>query len=137
MLKVGTSPLTVGRWGCTITCISMLSDYFGSYKSPAELAQNANLFTSDGLVIWNRLDFQNMKFVTRMYGDNEASIKESLRDPNKAVLLQVDNGQHWILPTRETYVANDYLAVDPWTAKFCAAKGDYRNVTGSAHFMRK
>ena len=30
-LKLGESNLTINRWGCTTTALSMLSDYFQSY----------------------------------------------------------------------------------------------------------
>ncbi len=49
---LGSSSLTMGRFGCTTTCLSMLSDYFRGYISPIQIAHNANNYTKDGLVVW-------------------------------------------------------------------------------------
>lgn len=141
--KLGNSTLTVGRYGCTTVCISMLSDYFGSPMTPNQIANSKTWYTNDGLILWNMLSFKKMKVerlangnVKRLFGRDDAEIKKSLDDPNKGVILQVNDGAHWILPIRKTWFTNDYHCVDPWTGKTCTAIGDYKNITGSAHFMR-
>ena len=104
--KLGASTLTIGRFGCTTTCISMLSDYFGCYKSPLEIAHNASNYTPDGLVVWSRLMFARMQFVRRDRTFDAAAIADSIKDPNKAVMLEVNNGQHWVVAIRKTLFGN-------------------------------
>jgi len=135
--KLGNSFLTVGRFGCTTACLSMVSDYFGSFVSPLDLAKNQKLYNLRGEVIWKELNFKTMKFVQRMRGRNDPAILASLKDPNGAVILQVNYGQHWIVPLRKTLFLKDFLCNDPWTGRTCAALADYKNITGSAHFVRK
>src|SRR3990167_11088243 len=85
--KLGSSSLTIGRYGCTTTCISMLSDYFGCFVMPDVLAAHKDWYTLDGLVIWKRFKFSRMEFTGREYGRNDANIREALKDPNRAVML--------------------------------------------------
>lgn len=135
--RLGASTLTVGRWGCTTTCISMLSDYFGCYKSPVDISHNVNNYTKDGLVIWKNLQFTKMKFDRREYGENAANILDALKDPNKAVILQVNHGAHWVVGLRKTLLGSDWVILDPWDGKKKNCKAAYFNVTGAAYFSRK
>jgi hypothetical protein len=115
----------------------MLSDFFGYYMSPAQIASNKTWFTKDGLVLWTKLDIPNMKFEWRQHGRNDKKILESLNDLNGGCLLQVGNGAHWVVAVRKSWWHNDYVIVDPWTGKVGTACGDYKNITGSAHFKRR
>lgn len=135
-VKLGASPLTVGRYGCTTTAMSMLTSYFGLCQWPDKIAKVASNYTPQGLVIWKNLKFDAMRFSQRLYGRNDKAIQESLKDPNKAVILEVDNGQHWVVALRKTILGNDYVILDPWTGKKTTACGTYHNVTGSAHFIK-
>lgn len=142
-LKLGLSKLTVGRFGCTTTCISMLSDYFRCYRSPADLAAQSDLYTTEGhpagggLVIWdklNKLFGVKLRFEKRLGGERTIEIRRSLKEKNLAVIFQVADGAHWLVGVRPSVMGNDYLCVDPLTGKKCYAKAKYRNITGSAHF---
>jgi len=135
--KLGESSLTVGRYGCTTTCISMLSDYFTCFKSPLELASNVANYTKEGLIIWSVLRFENMRFVLREYGRNDFNISHALKDPSSAVILQVDNGAHWVLAVRKSFLGNDYIIVDPWDGKKKKCLKTYNNITGAAYFEGK
>lgn len=136
-VKLGSSSLTVGRYGCTTTSISMLSTYFGGVIWPNEIATDIKKYTSDGLVNWSSMDFPRFKFEKRIYGRNDAEIMASFNDPNKAVILQVDNGQHWVVCLGKTFFGNDYKIADPWFGDKRTACGTYKNITGSAHFIKK
>lgn len=136
-VKLGSSSLEMWRWGCTTTCISMLSDYFKCYRTPDEIAKEKRNYTPDGLILWGKLNFSKMAFEWRQYGCNEARIDASLKDPKKAVILQVDGGRHWVVALRKAFWTNDYVILDPWDGKKTMAKGRYRNITGSAHFVGK
>lgn len=133
--KMGISTESLGRYGCTTTCISMLSSYFECYLTPLQLASNTNLYTKNGLIIWSRLKFDKMRFVKRERGRNDAGIRNALADPDDAVILEVDNHSHWVVAIRKS--GNDYVILDPWTGKKGKAIKDYRNITGAAYFSRK
>jgi hypothetical protein len=64
-VKLGQSPLTLAKFGCTTTSMSMLTDYFGGYVDPPTIAHNVANYTKDGLVIWEKLKFPTMKFDAR------------------------------------------------------------------------
>jgi len=133
---LGASKLTIGRYGCTTTCISMLSDFFGKFQDPAKIAAHREFYTPDGLVQWPKLAIPGMKFVWRGTGRNDSYIREAINDKNGAIILQVNFGQHWIVAVRKMWLSNDYICIDPWTGKTCAAIGDYKNITGFAHFKK-
>ena len=133
---MGSSKLTLGKLGCTTTCISMLSDYFGCYRSPEELAHNANNYTKSGLVIWQNIIFNKMSIGWREYKRDDKKIQEYLKDPNKAVILQVDNGAHWVVALRKTLFGNSYIVADPWDGTKCDVIKKYHNITGAAYFHR-
>jgi len=117
----------------------MLSDYYNAYISPAGLAVHILKYTKDGLIIWQSVDnIEHMKFEKRLYGQNDAEIMASLKDKKKAVILQVNNGQHWVVALRRSFWnKKDYIVIDPWTGKQCSALRVYHNITGSAHFIAK
>lgn len=134
--RLGSSKLTMGRFGCTTTCLSMISDYFKGFKSPIELAHNINNYTIDGLVLWKSLRFPTMRFVDRIKGENRGAIMEALKNRDKAVILQVNDGAHWVVGVRKTMFGDDYVIVDPWDGKKKTLKATYKNVTGAALFVR-
>jgi len=138
--RLGRSWLTVGKFGCTSVCVSMLSDYFGEYKNPAQLAADKNLYTSQGLLIWNQLNKIFKKFEwdgRRIRRYDRKAVLESLNNPNTACILEVNHGQHWVVPFRSLQNTEEILIIDPWTGRVGGAIGDYRGITGSSHFRRK
>ena len=130
------SQLTVGRYGCTTCCICMLSDYFKCYKNPIEAIDKNIKYTKGGLIIWQSINFKNFKFEKRVYGFNKLLIDNSLRHPDKAVILEVNNHSHWVVAIRKVPFTNHYFVVDPWDGKIKTTM-NLRNITGSAHFLRK
>ena len=145
--KLGASKITVGKFGCTTTVISMIAHDFGCYKTPLELAHNANNYTADGLVLWNRLNktFEGqMRFVWRGYGYKGAGyvspmldftpILKALANPNQRVILQVNDGAHWVKLNKKNLIGKDWTAIDPWDGKECQVLAKYKNITGYAIF---
>ena len=115
----------------------MLSDYFQCYKSPLELAHNANHYLGD-LVLWPNFKFDKMKFDLRQYGRNDAHIKAALKDPNRAVILQVNDGAHWVVAySGRVLRRDDYIIIDPWDGKKKSLLSTYKNITGAAYFSKK
>ena len=136
-VKLGQSQLTLGRWGCTTTSMSMLTDYFGGYVDPPTLAHNVHNYTLDGLVNWKALSFPTMRFEKREYGENMVGIQNAIRDPRKAVILQVNQGAHWVVAIRKALIGSDILIADPWDGTKCWAKKRYHDISGAAYFSRK
>jgi ABC-type bacteriocin/lantibiotic exporter with double-glycine peptidase domain len=133
-LKMGLSPLTIGRFGCTTTCIADLSTYFGDNLNPAQVAQKIK-YTLDGLIIWQSCVFKHYQFWFRDTGRDDVKIKNALADPNLAVILQVANGSHWVVATGVD--ANGlYKIADPWRGDRSTMKRYYNNITGAAFFRR-
>jgi len=134
-IKLGSSNLTLGRYGCTTTCISMLSDYFGAFFNPDTLARNVKLYTSDGLIIWKNLMVANFKFERREYGRNDTEIMKALKDPNRAVILEVANHSHWVVCIGKTLFGN-YKIADPWFGDISTMARYKNDITGAAYFQR-
>jgi len=140
-IKIGNTDLTVGDWGCLLTCISMLSSFFGYFISPDKLAKMPKLFDSNGKLIWSELEqvFKGkLKFQWRNYGRNNARIIASINDSAKtACLLQVNNEKHWVVATSVIAGGIDYVCVDPIDGKLCSTRSRYPNITGSAHLISR
>ncbi|MHC1728055.1 MAG: hypothetical protein AB9866_18975 [Syntrophobacteraceae bacterium] len=129
---IGTSKIVIGRYGCTITCISMLSDYFKRYLTPLWMAKNLK-FTPDGLLLWQSINGKlPFNFVNRFYGRQSATIKECIADPDKACILQI-NGFHWVVAVK--VIPSGYRVIDPWTGNLTSITAT--QVTGGATFQRR
>jgi len=115
----------------------MLSDYFGSFSAPDEIASHKDWYTPTGLVLWPKFVFPHMRFDGRYFGRNDEAIMAALKDPNRAVILNVDNGAHWVVALRKTFFGNDYVVLDPWWGDKRTACGSYKNIVGFATFARK
>lgn len=137
--KIGATTLTLGRWGCTTTAVSMASDYFNCYKSPLELAKNVHNYNEEGEILWWNLKFDNMQFVKRMKGttaDLMPKIKEILKDPDRVAVVEVNNKSHWVLAYSTRWFSNDLAVADPWYGKVVPVLKLYKNLTGLAVFRR-
>jgi hypothetical protein len=146
MVKMGTSQTTLGAKGCLVTDLSMLTDYFGCYQTPAQIAQNSKNFQNDNLN-WIALDFPTFSFRAELNNPFETApvdmniVKAWIEDPSdinkadRAVILEVSNHTHWVLPLWYT-ATGDILAIDPWIGKTCNVFEDYHNVTNAALFVR-
>ena len=135
---IGNTNLTVGRWGCTLTSLSMLSSYYGCYKSPAELAAIRTLFNKDGKLIWEQIPqvFKGkIKFQVRKVGLDRKAITASVNgSPVTSTLIEVANKSHWVVVI-STY-GNDFYCVDPIDAKKKLVLKSFGNITGSAHLTQ-
>lgn len=143
--KLGASKITVGKYGCTTTVISMIAHDFGCYKTPLELAHNANNYTGDGLILWNNLNktFEGqMRFVWRGYDargratpmTDFSPLLKALANPNQRVAIEVNDGAHWIKLVKKNVIGKDWTAIDPWDGKECQVLAKYKNITGYAIF---
>lgn len=99
--KMGNSPCTIGRWGCTITSIcNLIND---PDFNPAGASVRFK-FTPDGLLIWQS-DFTPLRFVERIQGwdsEKEKHVKQWIKAGHKAI-IQVSNKYipfHWVSADR-------------------------------------
>ena len=139
-MPIGKTKITVGQQGCTLTDICMVASYFGETITPAQLSAVPGLFNKDAKIIWSVLNkvFKTFQWDYRGYGNQSAKIKQHLTDPNKAVILQVNNEQHWVLPTKTTPDNKSYAIIDPWGGvRIPDVIKKYKNITGSSYFSRK
>jgi len=131
---LGKSNSTVGRYGCTITSISMATDFFKQWKNPQKLARELT-FTKDGLLVWSRLPKATcFKLEARFYGQKDNIIQEALRHPRKVVLIQVEN-YHWVLGTGKSLFGG-YNIADPWFGDRSTTRR-YKSITGGAVLVLK
>lgn len=133
--KLGNSPLTIGRYGCTTTAICMGLSAFGVAITPDVIASNSTSYTTDGLILWTNLSLPRFKFLKRVNVRDDAAIKASLAASDEFVILEV-NHSHWVLALGNTLFGNDYKIADPWFGDKSTAVGRYKEITGSAHFKR-
>lgn len=127
------SQLTLGRFGCTTTCISMLSDWYQCFTLPNRAVDNNIKYTKAGLIIWNQINFPKFKFAWRYYRHEPSYILESLKDPKKSVILAIDGDSHWVVVLSK--VLGYYWVADPWDGTKKLLKET--RVSGSAHFISK
>lgn len=139
---LGASHLTIGRYGCTTTAVAQLSTLWGHPLTPDQIAKRPECYTKpgdkqgEGLIIWEALNLPGLKFDRRIRVYSPSEIIKDISNPNKAVLLQVNYGQHWLLAERKVWFRNDFICADPWLGKMVSAIGDYHVITGSAHFSK-
>ena len=142
---IGTGKLTLGRWGCTTTCLSTVSKSFDCYQSPDQIAKNPKNYI-DSEVNWIALDFPNFSFRWRegsLYSNAQNKIDFNLLkawcnplDPDKAIMFEVANRSHWVTGLWWNEYDNDFWAIDPATGKHCKVLETYGNITGAALFVR-
>lgn len=136
-VTLGNSRYTIGRYGCTTTCLSMLSDYFKCYQAPDKVAKGGAKYTLDGYIIWESLNFSSMAFEARVRSRDDKMIQTSLNDRTRAVILNVNNGAHWVVAVNKVLFSNDYWVIDPWSGNKVKACKTYKNIVGSAHLKWK
>lgn len=134
-LKIGNSNATIGKFGCLITCIAMLSSYFGHEHTPDELAKIFS-FTDDGRVIWRSVVLEHFCFAARIYTRNDEQIRRALKDPDKAVIFEIGGGTHWVLGISKGIAPNQYRIADPWLGDRTTIMRYGNNITGAAFFER-
>lgn len=134
-VKMGNTPFTISHYGCLLTDVSMLSSYYGEYKSPKELAKKLS-FTKDGLLIWSSIPkVLPFKLNKRYYKRDQKALLQALKQPGMAVALQVD-GYHWVLGLGVYKFAPWIVRIwDPWNnRKYAFPLSPYKKITGMATF---
>jgi Peptidase_C39 like family len=131
--NLGTSNVTIGGYGCIITCLAMAMTYFGIDTNPAIL--DNNLTDYGGYSSGNMYNFHgiekvsNLKETQSVYSDCSDSgynailefIKEGVNNPNKICIVQIDFipetsefDSHYVIVNKVTD-SNNIEIIDPWT----------------------
>ncbi len=135
-VRIGESTAKIKDYGCLITCLSMLSDWYHYYFDPEWMAENL-MFTGSGLIIWKSItaSILPMKFVYRYYKRDDAKIKSILVSQDNACILQV-NSNHWVVLVGYSKVFG-YKVADPYYGDvvYLARRG-YK-ITGFAEVTKK
>lgn len=113
-IKLGTSNVTIGGYGCTITCLAMVSGITPDIVNQKFI--DGEGFANGNLVIWskvNLLPWCQFEWRGNTY-DNER-VKKAIADYG-ACLVEVDfdgsdrtDDRHWVV-----YIGNGRM-YDPWT----------------------
>lgn len=129
---IGNSKSTIGRYGCTITAISMASDYYKCFKDPAWMAKNLKFLVDK--VIWSSIgNVCCFKFKWRYYKHEQKIFTDAIKDPATVLLLNVNGGAHWVIATKK--VPFGYWVTDPLGGK--ASYYSHGAVVGGAVLTRK
>ncbi len=135
-MQIGESRLTMGRFGCLITGIAMLTTHFKPDRTPAEMLTRLR-FTPGGLVIWASARFENFAFRKREHSRNDTEIAKHLKHPDLAVILQVATYSHWVVATGIQPASGLVNIADPWLGDR-ASMARYKNdITGAVYFERR
>ena len=159
-IKIANSSLSMGSYGCAVTCLAMmLSTFVGHDETPLtamEKLAEVGAFTSGGWIIWSRIQlaFPEVDFLARDYvvSDYKTQLitsdvaftraKKMLRIgqfPMLAVRLGANQKQpnHWVLAVDD--IDDDLIIHDPWTGdrvSFSSRYGDpYNQIFGLARIF--
>ena len=132
---IGNTSLKIGKLGCTITCVSMLSDYYKCFITPGGLAKKLS-FNEEAKLIWSSINkVLCFNFVWRGYGVDYTKIDAALKDPETSVILEVEHF-HWIVALRKIPFTNTYWCADPIHGDKCLSTR-YKYISGYATFKKK
>lgn len=112
----GNAQSTIGRYGCTLTCLTSWLGLFDPRITNDTLLRYGGFGGATGnLILWSRLPicFPSIKSATRYFSYDNDKVKASLAK-GVPVLVEVDGTvigavRHWVL-----YLGNQKM-MDPWT----------------------
>lgn len=121
-VQLGTSSSTIGGYGCLVTSVAMMLDYYGYTVDPAELdtmlTDNAG-YANGNLLVWGAIPaiFPGVTYDGKWEGSRNDVIDKCLAE-GKPVLIHVDFvpstatiEQHWCLVVGKD--SNGYIINDP------------------------
>lgn len=132
---IGTTKVSVGKMGCTLTSLCMIADYFGTKIMPDSMAA-LKQYNAQAKIIWTKIKLPLFAWEYRAYKREDVKIKKYLADPKKAVMLEVNNGQHWVVAVKVSTDGKSYIVRDPWTGTDVDVIKVYHNITGAAYFTK-
>lgn len=133
---IGQTKFTIEYFGCTLSCVAMIATYFGDNFTPSHIAKKCK-YTGDARIYWQSVDFPHFRFFGRYYSYYPSLIDKALKDPNLAVILQVNNEKHWVVATGKTWFSDKYKIADPIDGSRATLARYGNKVNGFAVFARK
>jgi hypothetical protein len=139
--RLGTSNTTIGSYGCLVTCLAMISTYYGHEETPPTMNEKLiqhNGFANGNLYCWETLhqiypDIEESKRNTN-YLLNDSDIVQIKQNLNQGypVIIRIDHNpdspaldSHYVVFV--DYDENDednFTIADPWTGNTRSLK-DY------------
>lgn len=135
-VEIPGSTLKIGRFGCLITVVADMANFFGQELTPLDVARICK-FTSTGLLYWSSCVFTAFRWERREYGRNDEKILEAISDPDRAVVLEVADRSHWVLPLVHFGAASSIIFADPWLGDFAMMERYRNSITGASYFRKK
>jgi len=117
-LKIPQTNLTIGKYGCCICDLAMLSVFVGKKENPATLLPKLSFY--HGLIYWQSLTsfYQDIKFLKRKNNPSLGDINDSLKKGNP-VIVKVNISklpfrfiEHWII-LWQPVSTRDFIVGDP------------------------
>lgn len=134
-MKLGESPCTVGRYGCTSVCITIGRNWLlKGDLNPGQIIPKLS-YTKDGLILWGSLAKIGLKLNLRAYTRNDSTIQKALEAENAVCLLEV-NHNHWLFLIGRKLPFLGYRVIDPWRGDKCYTSRYGNNITGFAVISR-
>lgn len=135
---LGFSKLTIGGYGCTISCLAMLLSRVENREVRVdevnEKLKSVKAFQG-ALLIWSRvpLAYPSIKFVKRAYNYSNVDVAFNIYVKGVPVMVEVNGARigaprHWIL-----FIGSG-KANDPWTGKEISTS--YYPLTGYSIFKK-
>lgn len=116
---IGDTKYTIKQFGCTICSLcTMFSDMF---KGEIEITPTGGAklwsFTKDAKVYWNSIAKKWVVFIGRYYhSPDHKTATEYINDKNKGIVLEINDGTHWVYPIKWGYKWFPYFfCADPYT----------------------
>lgn len=122
--KLGTSSVTIGSYGCLITSVAMVCDYYGKKTNPAKINQaliDVNGYANENLLIFDKVETIYPDIVVDweyfLSSPPTSMIDQALKN-DIPVIIQVDYNtntpeleQHWVVVVGKD--DKGYLIADP------------------------
>jgi hypothetical protein len=131
-ITMGNSGVKLKKAGCLTTDISMLTDFFGCYLDPGKLAKLLK-YSNGGILQWGSVKEKTCIGLEKNFFHtyNESKILEGLNLPNKASILEVNYGWHFVVGVKKVAGYRNYIIIDPIDGeKTTKLKKGYK-ITGS------
>jgi GH25 family lysozyme M1 (1,4-beta-N-acetylmuramidase) len=122
--KLGTSSVTIGAYGCLLSCAAMVCKYYGKDTDPSKLNQDLiaiNGYESGNLLKWGAIEtiYPDIVLDWDRFLANPTDVDiDAVLERDQPVIVQVDYNlatsaleQHWVIIVGKE--GSDYLIIDP------------------------
>ena len=140
---LGSSNTTIHAAGCKVTAVcNGVNAICGTDWTPGQLASNAAIFDPETDGTLDLLDdakaaafIKVIKSDGRDFIEDDARIDQYLKDPNKFVIWNVNDGRHFVLGWKKD-IFGKYWALDSWDGTIVDVKKKYKNIVSSRYYSK-